>query len=191
MECATYDMIYDKTGVTGVGNSLPSKYELLSKYNQITISGSYSDNELVGIDDIHPLDFYIFVAAYTGNYSVKVKINNGNLASVGAPSIGQRLESRVQNLYSYGFTKPSDGGLFFAFYNNYEDAKTGNLEKALLISNVTNNSTILKCSSSNDKKTVTILLSSEFNNNFQDRISLHLSNGLTVLIDANMYVTTV
>ncbi len=50
-EIATWSMINSKTGYGSSGSYCPTKSEILS-YNRLYVEGSYSDNQLVQIDDV-------------------------------------------------------------------------------------------------------------------------------------------
>lgn len=50
-EIATWSMIDSKTGYGSSGSYCPTKSEILS-YNRLYVEGSYSDNQLVQIDDV-------------------------------------------------------------------------------------------------------------------------------------------
>lgn len=50
-EIATWNMINSKTGYGSSGSYCPAKSEILS-YNRLYVEGSYSDNQLVQIDDV-------------------------------------------------------------------------------------------------------------------------------------------
>lgn len=50
-EIATWSMINSKTGYGSSGSYCPTKSEILS-YNRLYVKGSYSDNQLVQIDDV-------------------------------------------------------------------------------------------------------------------------------------------
>lgn len=50
-EIATWSMISTKTGYGSSGSYCPTKSEILS-YNRLHVKGSYSDNQLVQIDDV-------------------------------------------------------------------------------------------------------------------------------------------
>lgn len=50
-EIATLSMINSKTGYGSSGSYCPTKSEILS-YNRLYVEGSYSDNQLVQIDDV-------------------------------------------------------------------------------------------------------------------------------------------
>lgn len=54
---ASWDDIRSKTGHGNSGNSCPSKSEILSNSSNFQISGSYQNNELVGIDDISHIEY--------------------------------------------------------------------------------------------------------------------------------------
>lgn len=68
-EIATWSMINSKTGYGSSGSYCPTKSEILS-YNRLYVEGSYSDNQLVQIDDVR--------GKTIGNiYILSVDNNNG------------------------------------------------------------------------------------------------------------------
>lgn len=68
-EIATWSMINSKTGYGSSGSYCPTKSEILS-YNRLYVEGSYSDNQLVQIDDVR--------GKTIGNiYILSVDDNNG------------------------------------------------------------------------------------------------------------------
>ena len=50
-EIATWSMINSKTGYGLLSSYCPTKSEILA-YNELYVKGSYSDNQLVQIDDV-------------------------------------------------------------------------------------------------------------------------------------------
>lgn len=68
-EIATWSMINSKTGYGSLGSYCPTKSEILS-YNRLYVEGSYSDNQLVQIDDVR--------GKTIGNiYTLSIDNNNG------------------------------------------------------------------------------------------------------------------
>jgi hypothetical protein len=70
-EIATWSMINSKTGYGSSDSYCPAKSEILS-YNRLYVEGSYSDNQLVQIDDVR--------GKTIGNiYILSIDNNNGRL----------------------------------------------------------------------------------------------------------------
>lgn len=115
MECATQEMIYNKTGqysVEGGGNALPSKAEIQTNAPGCTINNSYADNELVGISDISLQNYYpviVLYGSFDASFNSSTVYNGGSVINT-IP----RAESKEQVLDVYSLTS-SNGVLIISF----------------------------------------------------------------------------
>lgn len=92
-EIATWSMINSKTGYGSSGSYCPTKSEILS-YNRLYVEGSYSDNQLVQIDDVR--------GKTIGNiYILSIDNNNGWL-TVADNALDRKSQLSVTYTLRYG-----------------------------------------------------------------------------------------
>lgn len=188
MECATQEMIYNKTGQYSVveGNALPSKAEIQTNAPGCIINNSYADNELVGISDISLQNYYPFIILY-GSFDVSFNsstVYNGGSVINNIP----RAESKEQVLDVYGLTS-SSGTLIISF--SYLGEETSSDADLIKISNMTiDHSHILNLTDlSNDKYKYFITDTQEAGES-TGFVYFTLETGLKVQLKINLHPTT-
>ena len=189
MECATQEMIYNKTGqysVEGGGNALPSKAEIQTNAPGCTINNSYADNELVGISDISLQNYYPVIALYgsfDASFNSSTVYNGGSIINT-IP----RAESKEQVLDVYRLTS-SSGVLIISF--SYLSGATSSDADLIKISNMTiDHSHILDLTNlSNDKQKCLITDTQEAGES-TGFVYFTLETGLKIQLKINLHLTT-
>lgn len=188
MECATQEMIYNKTGqysVEGGGNALPSKAEIQTNAPGCTINNSYADNELVGISDISLQNYYPVIVLYG---SFDASLNSSTVYTGGSViSTIPRVESKEQVLDVYRLTSAS-GVLIISF--SYISGTTS-ADDFIKISNMTiDHSHILDMTTlSNDKQKYLITDTKEAGES-TGFVYFTLETGLKIQLKINLHPRT-
>lgn len=188
MECATQEMIYNKTGqysVEGGGNALPSKAEIQTNAPGCTINNSYADNELVGISDISLQNYYpviVLYGSFDASFNSSTVYNGGSIINT-IP----RAESKEQVLDVYRLTS-SSGALIISF--SYLSGTTSDAD-FIKISNMTiDHGHILDLTNlSNDKQKYLITDTQEAGES-TGFVYFTLETGLKIQLKINLHPTT-
>lgn len=188
MECATQEMIYNKTGqysVEGGGNALPSKAEIQTNAPGCTINNSYADNELVGISDISLQNYYPIVIVYG---SFQISLNSSTIYDGGSIVNNiLRAENKEQVLDVYNLNS-SSGVLLISF--SYLSGASSDAD-FIKISNMTiDHSHILDMTTlSNDKQKYLITDTREAGES-TGFVYFTLETGLKIQLKINLHPTT-
>lgn len=188
MECATQEMIYNKTGqysVEGGGNALPSKAEIQTNAPGCTINNSYADNELVGISDISLQNYYPIIVLY-GNFDAS--FNSSTVYNMGSViNTIPRAESKEQVIDVYRMTS-SSGTLVISF--SYLSGTTSDAD-FIKISNMTiDHSHILDMTTVSVDKQKFLITDTKEAGESTGLVYFTLETGLKIQLKINLHPTT-
>lgn len=188
MECATQEMIYNKTGqysVEGGGNALPSKAEIQTNAPGCTINNSYADNELVGISDISLQNYYPIVIVYG---SFQISLNSSTIYGGGSIiNTIPRAESKEQVLDVYRLT--SSSGLLIISFSYLSGASSD--ADFIKISNMTiDHSHILDYTNLSTEKQKFLITDTKEAGESTGFVYFTLETGLKIQLKINLHSTT-
>lgn len=126
-EIATQSMINSKTGYGPSGPHCPTKSEILS-YNRLHVEGSYSDNQLVQIDDVR--------GKTIGNiYILSIDNNNGWL-TVADNALDRKSQLSVTYTLRYNGKTLSNTKVMYTNVHSFMVYFTANTFKSFTIDSV-------------------------------------------------------
>ena len=126
-EIATWSMINSKTGYGSSGSYCPTKSEILS-YNRLYVEGSYSDNQLVQIDDVR--------GKTIGNiYILSIDNNNGWL-TVADNALDRKSQLSVTYTLSYNGKTLSNTKVMYTYLHSFMVYFTANTFESFTIDSV-------------------------------------------------------
>lgn len=188
MECATQEMIYNKTGqysVEGGGNALPSKAEIQTNAPGCTINNSYADNELVGISDISLQNYYpviVLYGSFDASFNSSTVYNGGSIINT-IP----RSESKEQVLDVYNLNS-SSGALLISF--SYLSGASSDAD-FIKISNMTiDHSHILDYTNLSTEKRKYLITDTKEAGESTGFVYFTLETGLKIQLKINLHPTT-
>lgn len=126
-EIATWSMINSKTGYGSSGSYCPTKSEILS-YNRLYVKGSYSDNQLVQIDDVR--------GKTIGNiYILSIDNNNGWL-TVADNALDRKSQLSITYTLRYNGKTLSNTKVMYANVHSFMIYFTANTFESFTIDSV-------------------------------------------------------
>ena len=126
-EIATWSMINSKTGYGSSGSYCPTKSEILS-YNRLYVKGSYSDNQLVQIDDVRRKTI--------GNiYILSIDNNNGWL-TVADNALGRKSQLSITYTLRYNGKTLSNTKVMYTNVHSFMVYFTANTFESFTIDSV-------------------------------------------------------
>lgn len=126
-EIATWSMINSKTGYGSSGSYCPTKSEILS-YNRLYVEGSYSDNQLVQIDDVR-------VKTIGNIYILSIDNNNGWL-TVADNALDRKSQLSVTYTLRYNDKTVSNTKVMYTNVHSFMVYFTANTFKSFIIDSV-------------------------------------------------------